>query len=89
MPLTRIKSAGATGGYLTSVTANDLPAGSVLQMLETRAGSDVSNQTTTYADCLSLNITPSSSSNKIAVYAALDVLLYASVRVDALSLIHI
>ena len=39
MPLTRIKSAGATGGYLTSVTANDLPAGSVLQMLENRTGS--------------------------------------------------
>ena len=83
MPLTRIKSAGATGGYLTSVTANDLPAGSVLQMLENRTGSDVSNQTTTYADCITLNITPSSTSNKIAVYAALDVLLYASVRVDA------
>ena len=83
MPLTRIKSAGATGGYLTSVTANDLPAGSVLQMLENRTGTDVDNTTTTYADCITLNITPSSTSNKIAVYAALDVLLYASVRVDA------
>ena len=84
MPLTRIKSAGATGGYLTSVTANDLPAGSVLQMLENRTGTDVNNTTTSYTDCITLNITPSSSSNKIAVYAALDVLLYASVRVDAL-----
>ena len=83
MPLTRIKSAGATGGYLTSVTANDLPAGSVLQMLENRTGTDVNNTTTSYTDCITLNITPSSSSNKIAVYAALDVLLYASVRVDA------
>ena len=83
MPLTRIKSAGATGGYLTSVTANDLPAGSVLQMLENRTGTDVNNTTTSYSDCITLNITPSSTSNKIAIYAALDVLLYASVRVDA------
>ena len=85
MPLTRVKTPALSQGssFLTSVTANDLPAGSVLQMLENRTGSDVSNQTTTYADCITLNITPSSSSNKIAVYAALDVLLYASVRVDA------
>ena len=85
MPLTRVKTPALSQGssFLTSVTANDLPAGSVLQMLENRTGSDVSNQTTTYADCITLNITPSSSSNKIAVYAAFDVLLYASVRVDA------
>ena len=67
----------------SSIVASQLPAGSVLQMLENRTGTDVSNQTTTYADCITLNITPSSTSNKIAVYAALDVLLYASVRVDA------
>ena len=52
-------------------------------MLENRTGTDVNNTTTSYTDCITLNITPSSSSNKIAVYAALDVLLYASVRVDA------
>ena len=85
MPLTRVKTPALSQGssFLTSVTANELPAGSVLQMLETRTGSDVNNTSTSYTDCLVLNITPSSSSNKIAVYAALDVLLYASVRVDA------
>ena len=85
MALTRVKTTALSQGssFLTSVTANELPAGSVLQMLETRTGSDVNNTTTSYTDCLVLNITPSSSSNKIAVYAALDVLLYASVRVDA------
>ena len=86
MPLTRVKTPALSQGssFLTSVTANDLPAGSVLQMLENRTGTDVNNTTTSYTDCITLNITPSSSSNKIAVYAALDVLLYASVRVDAL-----
>ena len=85
MPLTRVKTPALSQGssFLTSVTANDLPAGSVLQMLENRTGTDVNNTTTSYTDCITLNITPSSSSNKIAVYAALDVLLYASVRVDA------
>ena len=85
MPLTRVKTPALSQGssFLTSVTANDLPAGSVLQMLENRTGTDVKNTTTSYTDCITLNITPSSSSNKIAVYAALDVLLYASVRVDA------
>ena len=86
MPLTRVKTPALSQGssFLTSVTANDLPAGSVLQMLENRTAADVNNTTTSYVDCLVLNITPSSTSNKIAVYAALDVLLYASVRVDAL-----
>ena len=86
MPLTRVKTPALSQGssFLTSVTANDLPAGSVLQMLENRTCTDVNNTTTSYTDCITLNITPSSSSNKIAVYAALDVLLYASVRVDAL-----
>ena len=85
MPLTRVKTPALSQGssFLTSVTANDLPAGSVLQMLENRTGTDVNNTTTSYTDCITLNITPSSSSNKIAVYAALDVLLYAAVRVDA------
>ena len=85
MPITRVKTPALSQGssFLTSVTANDLPAGSVLQMLENRTGTDVNNTTTSYTDCITLNITPSSSSNKIAVYAALDVLLYASVRVDA------
>ena len=85
MPLTRVKTPALSQGssFLTSVTANDLPAGSVLQMLENRTGTDVNNTTTSYTDCITLNITPSYSSNKIAVYAALDVLLYASVRVDA------
>ena len=85
MPLTRVKTPALSQGssFLTSVTANYLPAGSVLQMLENRTGTDVNNTTTSYTDCITLNITPSSTSNKIAVYAALDVLLYASVRVDA------
>ena len=89
MPLTRVKKVPTANlvqgsSFLTSVTANELPAGSVLQMLENRTAADVNNTTTSYVDCLVLNITPSSTSNKIAVYAALDVLLYASVRVDAL-----
>ena len=89
MPLTRVKKVPTANlvqgsSFLTSVTANELPAGSVLQMLENRTAADVINTTTSYVDCLVLNITPSSTSNKIAVYAALDVLLYASVRVDAL-----
>ena len=89
MPLTRVKKVPTANlvqgsSFLPSVTANELPAGSVLQMLENRTAADVNNTTTSYVDCLVLNITPSSTSNKIAVYAALDVLLYASVRVDAL-----
>ena len=89
MPLTRVKKVPTANlvqgsSFLTSVTENELPAGSDLQMLENRTAADVNNTTTSYVDCLVLNITPSSTSNKIAVYAALDVLLYASVRVDAL-----
>ena len=85
MPLTRIKSAGATGGVLSSVSANDLPAESILQTVQGigSANVDQTGQTSTYADAVSLTITPTSASNKILLIGHINILLYASVRVDA------
>ena len=32
MALTRVKSAGATGGYLSSISSSDMPAGTIIQV---------------------------------------------------------
>ena len=68
MALTRVKSAGATGGYLSSVATSNLPAGTVVQTVFGTHETQVSNTTGTFADTgLTATITPTSSSNKILI----------------------
>ena len=67
MALTRVKSAGATGGYLSSVSTSNLPAGSTLQVVHRNHSALLSTTTNSFIDVTDYNvsITPSSTSNKI------------------------
>ena len=60
-------ASGLTAGNLTgSVPASAMPAGSVLQVVQTSTTTNVTNNTTSYVDAgLTINITPTSSSSKI------------------------
>jgi hypothetical protein len=57
-----------------AITAAALPSGSVLQVVQVNATTSQSTNSTSYVDAtgLSLNITPSSASNKILVMAHLE-----------------
>ena len=62
-----------TGTILTgssAITASQLPAGSVIQVVETTSTSTVTNSTATPVDLLTVSITPSSASNKILVISS-------------------
>ncbi len=61
-----------TGTILTSATNTNFPAGSVLQVVQGTYATFTSSSSSTYADTgLSASITPSSSSNKILVFASM------------------
>lgn len=56
----------------TVVTTNTMPTGSVLQVVQSSYSTFTSSSSSTYADTgLSASITPSSSSNKILVFASM------------------
>lgn len=56
----------------TIVTTNTMPTGSVLQVVQTSYSTFTSSSSSSYADTgLSASITPSSSSNKILVFASM------------------
>ena len=69
MALTRVKSAGATGGYLSSVSTSDMPTGSVLQVVQTTNTTDTN--ITSATNFMTVTITPSSTSNKILIMGVL------------------
>lgn len=81
MALTRINNQALTN--LTFEKAR-LPAGSVLQVVNATNATTVNQkgQTSTYADGVSVSITPTSSSSKILVQGSMDTVLYATQRVD-------
>ena len=68
MALTRVKSTGVTtGSFLSS-----MPAGTVLQCLQDNLTSTFQTNSATFQDIgLTINITPSSASNKILVSAVI------------------
>ena len=81
MAITRLGGANAISGTLPAANINDtsignitaLPAGvggKVLQTVYNITSTETSSTTTTWVDVLSLNITPSSTSNKILVLAS-------------------
>lgn len=56
----------------TVVTTNTMPTGSVLQVVQSSYSTFTSSSSSTYADTgLSASITPSSSSNKVLVFASM------------------
>ena len=66
MALTRVKSAGATGGYLSSLAASNMPTGSVLQVLHNESTSAPTFTGSSYTDSgFNQSITPSATSSKI------------------------
>ena len=69
MGLTRVKSAGATGGYLSSISTSDMPTGSVLQVVQTTNTTDTN--ITSATNFMTVTITPSSTSNKILIMGVL------------------
>ena len=53
------------------VPASAMPAGSVLQVVSASSGTQVINNTSTYTDTgLTVNITPTSASNKVLIFAS-------------------
>ena len=61
------------GTVLTTagVPASAMPAGSVLQVVSASSGTQVINNTSTYTDTgLTVNITPTSASNKVLIFAS-------------------
>ncbi len=70
MAITRISGANAISGAITS---SNLPAESILQVVHGSTTTAVTNNTGTFATTgLSASITPTSSSNKIAIMATIN-----------------
>ena len=74
MSITRLGGANAISGTIpaanvATLTSSNLPSGSVLQVQNTyNSSNSFSTSATSYSDCgLSVNITPTSSSNKILI----------------------
>ena len=82
MALTKLNFTGSGQGALAT---SDMPSGSIIQTVQGKGTANVNQtgQTSTYADAVSLTITPTSASNKILLIGHINILLYASVRVDA------
>lgn len=60
------------GGSQTSLSASNMPTGSVLQVVQGSLGSEFATSSNSYADTgLSVSITPSSTSNKVFIFASL------------------
>jgi len=91
MALTRVKNNQLTGSIATSKLASgssfltSLPSGSVLQVVGGINHTDLaqSGDTTNMEAAISQAITPSATSSKILIIGAIEIHLYASVRVDA------
>ena len=84
MPLTKIQSLGITDGTIVNADINASAAiagtkltgvGKVLQVVQTNKGDITSSSSTSYADItgMSVNITPSSVSNKILVLFSVNI----------------
>ena len=66
------------------ITSAILPTGSVLQVVETTYGTEVSTGSSSYVDTgLSASITPTSTSSKILVTAGLTAMVYNNSSADA------
>ena len=74
MTITLNGTTGITTPALDSVapfSSADMPAGSVLQVVSASSGTQVINNTSTYTDTgLTVNITPTSASNKVLIFAS-------------------
>ena len=79
MALTKLNFGGSGQGAVST------PSGGIVQTVQGIGSAQLSQtgQTSTYADAVSLTITPTSASNKILLIGHINILLYASVRVDA------
>ena len=66
MPLTRINNQS-----LANVTSAGLPSGTVLQVKQTKSSAEVSTNSTSFQDFLTVSITPSATTSKILVTANL------------------
>lgn len=69
----------ADGLSSSAIAAGDLPAGSILQVIQTHKQDTYANSSTSFADVtgLSVSITPSSTSNKILVIARISGMLWS------------
>ena len=73
-----------SGASLTGFTDAQMPTGSVLQVVETTYGTEVSTGSSSYVDTgLSASITPTSTSSKILVTAGLTAMVYNNSSADA------
>jgi len=63
-----INGSGTVSGITAGLTAAAMPAGSVLQVLQSTRTDLISTTSATYADVLTQAITPSSASNKILIF---------------------
>jgi len=67
MPVSQINQNSLASGVPSSVARAALPAGSVLQVVQTFDTSSATTSSTTHSDLVSVVITPTSSSNKVLV----------------------
>ena len=78
MSLTKLNFGGSGQGSIATQVSNSLPSGSVVQVVGTTNGVDVSRTgSTAMIDSISQVITPSSASNKIVVVGNHHYTLYA------------
>ena len=79
MALTKLNFGGSGQGAIST------PTGGIVQTVQGVGSQQISqvNQTSTYVDAVSLTITPTSASNKILLVGHINILLYASNRIDA------
>ena len=72
MGLTRVKSAGATGGYLSSVSTSDMPAGSIIQIQHVKTNTKTTTTSSSMGDVtnLTLSFTPLLASSTLKITAA-------------------
>ena len=63
-----INGSGTLSGVTAGLTASSMPAGSVLQVLQSTRTDLISTTADTYSDVLTQAITPSSTSNKILIF---------------------
>ena len=73
MALSKIADAGLdlTAAAIPVLNSSSMPAGSVLQVVSASSETQVLNNTSTYTDTgLTVNITPTSASNKVLIFAS-------------------
>ena len=69
MAITRLGGANAISG---SITSSNLPAGTVLQTIQSSSETAVTNDSSGYTDIMTASITPTSTSNKILILVSVQ-----------------